>query len=277
MSVLNQVTLGSHPNNLSFFVLRHRGVLEAEAKSLGYQIAWHDYDNGGTSADLLTQGVVDVVGTGCTPPVVASAQGLKVHYLAASLPRPANSALLSTRYNDFAELKGKKIAAMVGSFTDHFLATLLNEQGWNRGDIDLIDLRGETPVLALESGDIDAWLAVDPWLQRGLELDDVNVLATVGAQISNRSIFWGLQSWAAKHPEFATWLVQQLATNDQWIATHAEEAASLLQQHLPNSLSKEHWLNTINQRNWGIIAANQDVLQEQVQQGLDLQQAGFIA
>ncbi|UOO92514.1 ABC transporter substrate-binding protein [Vitreoscilla stercoraria] len=274
---MKTVTLGSHPNNLSLFVLRHRGVLEALANDLGYTIKWYDYANGGISADLLADGIADVVGTGCTPPVVASAQGVAIHYVAASLPRPANSALLSLQHNQFTDLRGKTIAAMVGSFTDHFLATLLNEHGWKKSDVKLVDLRGEAPLLALQNGTIDAWLAVDPWLQPGLALDSVHVLAQVGTHIPNRSIFWSHQAWSNENAAFEAWFVQQLAENDLWIAQNPEQAAALLQEHLPNNLSREHWLTTISQRQWGIEAANDTVLAEQNQQSLDLKQAGFIA
>lgn len=274
---MKSVTLGSHPNNLSLFVLRHRGVIEASAQTLGYEVKWYDYINGGISADLLADGIVDVVGTGCTPPVIAAAQGVAVHYIAASLPRPANSALLSLQHQNFTDLRGKTIGAMVGSFTDHFLATLLNKYGWQKTDVNLIDLRGETPLIALKNGEIDAWLAVDPWLQVGLQLDGIHVLAQVGTQIPNRSIFWSHQNWSDEHAEFEAWLVNQLAQNDVWIAKNPNEAAALLQEHLSNNLSHEHWLATIAQRQWGIIATNDSILVEQNQQSLDLKQAGFIA
>ena len=273
---MSLVTLGSHPNNLSLFVLRHRGVLENAAEQIGHQIQWYDYANGGISADLLADGIVDVVGTGCTPPAVAAAQGMDIHYVAASLPRPNNCALVSLQYSDFSHLRGKKIAAMVGSFTDHFLATLLNAQQWQLRDVTLVDLRGNTPLQALQEGSIDAWLAVDPWLQAALEIPNIHLLAQVGKHIPNRSVFWSHQQWANEHADFETWLVKQLADNDQWIAHNPQQAAQLLQQHLPNGLSLAHWQQSIRQRTWGIEAANATLQQEQQQQGLDLKQAGFI-
>ncbi|MCU5771661.1 ABC transporter substrate-binding protein [Erwiniaceae bacterium BAC15a-03b] len=271
-----QIRLGSHPNNLSLFILRHRGVLESAAQQQGWQIAWLDYQQGGDSGRLLREDQLDIVGTGSTPPVTSAASGLDVAYLASSTPRDANCALLSAAGNDLTSLRGKRLAAMPGSFTDHFLARLLQQQGLRRDDIDLQDLRGQAALDALLNGEIDGWLAIDPWLTRAAATAGVQRIAEVGELIVNRSLFWTRRGWTAAHPQAAAWLVAQLQHNDRWIAQHQPDVADLLHLHLNNTITREEWQSTLAARPWGIIPADAALLDEQQQQADDLYAAGFI-
>gem|GEM_PF-6556656 len=82
--------LGSHPNNLSLFILRHRGVIEPAARERGWQLEWFDYTQGARSGEWLADELVDVVGTGSTPPIAAQAAGRR------SLISPARRRVITT-------------------------------------------------------------------------------------------------------------------------------------------------------------------------------------
>jgi len=267
---------GSHPNNLSLFILRHRGVLETAARAHHWQIEWFDYAAGAQSADYLWDNQVDVVGTGSTPPIRAVADGHDVTYLASSPPRDNNSALLMHQDRPLVSLRGARIAAMIGSFTDHFLARLLHQQQLHRADVTLLDLQGQTALDALLAGNIDGWLAIDPWLTRARTVPAVVEAARVGDEIINRSLFWTRSEWQQQHPQAASWLVQQLEENDRWIEQHPQHAACILSEHLNNAITPEEWQQTLRGRPWGIVPVSDALITEQQQQADDLFAAGFI-
>lgn len=269
--------VGSHPSNLSLFVLRQRGVADVAAREQGIALVWHDYLRGGTSGQLLADGVLDVVGTGSTPPVVAAAGGLDVCYLASSTPRDANAALLVRYQQPLVLRQGIRLAAMNGSFTDHFVARLLREEGLQRTDITLLDLHGEQALTALLADEVDGWIAIDPWLTRALADPAVQLQSAVGDAIVNRSLFWTHSTWQQRHPQEAAWLLGQLEANDRWIAQHPADAAALLHAALPESASERDWLTALQARSWGIIPASTALIAEQQQQADDLYHAGFIA
>lgn len=267
--------IGSHPSNLSLFVLRHRGVLESRCMEEGIPVVWTDYLRGGDSAQLLAEGTLDVVGTGSTPPVYAEANGLDVSYLGASPRRDANGALLVMKTSNRQDLAGARIACMKGSFTDHFIARILLEQGLTQRDITLVDLGGRESALALQQGKVDIWAAIDPWLNVAQEAKKVRTLAEVGHYVPNRSLFWCRESWRQQHPFAAEQVLFALADNDKWIARHPDDAARLLHKHMPDSVSEEQWQIALRARPWGIQPAGSALIAEQQQQADDLFAAGF--
>ncbi|RPD94011.1 aliphatic sulfonate ABC transporter substrate-binding protein [Candidatus Pantoea deserta] len=271
-----EIRIGSHPSNLSLFILRHRGVLENLAAERGWRIAWTDYTQGARSGEWLARGQLDVVGTGSTPPVNAQAGGLDVAYLASSPPRDASCALLTKRGRALPSLKGLRLSAMIGSFTDHFLARLLHKQQLRRSDVELVDIQGEAALEALLAEEIDGWLAIDPWLTRARSHAAITQLASVGDEIVNRSLFWTRADWLEQHPHAADWVVEQLQHNDRWIESHPQLAAQLLTQHIADKVTVEEWQTALRARPWGIAAADESLIAEQQQQADDLYAAGFI-
>lgn len=270
--------IGSHPDNLSLFILRHRGVLESALADAG-GVAWVDYLHGGDSASLLSDGRLDVAGTGSTPPVIAAGNGLDVAYLAASPDRGASCALLAMKegpYRSLDDLRGARIACMQGSFTDRFIARLLLQQGLRLEDVTLVDLNGSDSARALREGRVDLWAAIDPWLTAARDAKKIRCVAQADDAIANRSLFWCRRRWLQQHEALAEPLLDALTANDRWIALHPRQAAELLHQHLPGAVSAANWLTTIGARPWGIQRMNDALLAGQQRQADDLLAAGFI-
>ena len=48
-----QIRIGSHPSNLSLFILRHRGVIERATAQQNWSVNWIDYTQGARSGDWL--------------------------------------------------------------------------------------------------------------------------------------------------------------------------------------------------------------------------------
>jgi len=271
-----EIRVGSHPSNLSLFILRHRGVLESAAAARGLRIAWTDYTQGARSGEWLARGELDVVGTGSTPPLNAQASGLDVAYLASSPPRDASCALLAKRERTLHSLKGLRLSAMIGSFTDHFLARLLQKQQLQRSDIELADIQGEAALEALLAGEIDGWLAIDPWLTHARKHEGIAQLASVGDEIVNRSLFWTRADWVERYPHAAEWVVEQLQHNDRWIEAHPLQAAQLLTQHINATVTVDEWQTVLRARPWDVLPASESLIAEQQQQADDLFAAGFL-
>lgn len=276
----NVIRVGSHPMNFSLFILRRRNLLEGLAQVHGWQVQWLDYPEGRQSSELLADNLVDWVGTGSTPPIYSQAHGVGVSYVAASASRPVGSALLVARdsgISNIEQLKSARVAATVGSYTDHFLARLLLDHGLSFQDIDMLDLPGRSGQEALAQGRVQAWAALEPLLGEQLAGGQVRCLAQVGEVIANRSLYWARSEWIERTPQQARLVYTALQDNDRWIAANIEGAAHILARHHDSGVDAAGWARSLASRDWGIEPAGPQVLAEQQEQARVLHAAGLLS
>lgn len=279
MSRAQTLRIGSHPMNLSLFILRQRRHLEALAEARGWAVHWLDYAEGRDSGRLLQQDQVDWVGTGSTPPLYSRAAGVDLVYVGASASRQTSSALLvlaDSPLQRIDQLRGSRIASTVGSYTDHFLAQALHSHHLDYQAVEVLDLPGREGQHALLAGRVQAWAALDPLLSEQLQTGQVRALGQAGDFIPNRSLFWANRSWVEREPQQAQLVFQALAENDRWIAGHIEQAAELLAGSHPQQVAASTWAASLRQRPWGIEPARQPILDEQDQQARLLFSAGLL-
>jgi sulfonate transport system substrate-binding protein len=84
--------VGIHPNNLHLFLAERWAGAFA-----GLDATCIAYGEGRDSARLLVDGIIDVCGTGSTPPILAQTEGLDVLYVAAPRHRARRMAASSPR------------------------------------------------------------------------------------------------------------------------------------------------------------------------------------
>lgn len=280
MSRSRTLRIGSHPMNFSLFILRHRGVLEPLAQAQGWQVEWLDYPEGRHSGEYLARAEADWVGTGSTPPLYSQAEGVALTYVGASASRRTGSAVLvraDSALHSIEQLKGKRIASTVGSYTDHFLAQALHDHQLHYHEVQVLDLPGRDGERALHRGEVDAWAALEPLLSEQLATGTVRVLGEVGDYIPNRSLFWARRDWVEHAPEQAKLVYAALAANDQWIAAHIAQAAQIMASAHPSGVDDAGWSTTLSQRPWGIEPANATIVNEQQSQARLLYAVGLLA
>lgn len=279
MTASTTLRIGSHPMNFSLFILRRRQVLETLAQASGWQVQWLDYPEGRYSGDYLARNELDWVGTGSTPPLYSQAQGLALVYVGASASRRTASALLVSKdspLHGIEQLKGLKIAATVGSYTDHFLAQALHEHQLNYRDVEVLDLPGRSGEQALRDGSVQAWAALEPLLSQRLASGEVRMLSEVGDFIPNRSLYWARQEWVEQAPDQARLVYAALAANDQWIAENLQEAAQIMAADHDSAVDAAGWHTALSLRPWGIQPADDQIVAEQQQQARVLFEVGLL-
>src|ERR1700728_2619167 len=93
MSVLPMsFVVGAHPQNLSLSILARRAALVQKLLRSGIEI--FRYEAGSQTIPLLKAGVLQLAGTGATPPILAEAQGLPSAVFGISGSRHENGGLL---------------------------------------------------------------------------------------------------------------------------------------------------------------------------------------
>ena len=254
--------IGAHPQNLSLSILARRpDYVEAlRARCLEFFI----YGNGAQTIPLFKLGVLDLAGTGATPPILAKADGLSVAVFGTSGPRHENGGLLvrsGDNIRSLHDLKGRNIALMPISWHAQFLAAELHAAGLRWSDVNAVDLLPATAKEAFEAGLLDAIVATDPLYSQIQATVDVTVIAKPGQTFSNRSVYWARHTTLDQHPEAVHALLRALQASDQETADDLPAAARLLDGLNGNSAAQ--WLLALQSRPWGVEPPDTGFLAEQ--------------
>jgi NitT/TauT family transport system substrate-binding protein len=133
------------------------------------------------------------------------------------------------------DLAGKKVGVSApGSSTDFFLKFLLKKNGVNPADTAVIGVGlGATAVAAMEQGQIDAAVMLDPAVTvLQSSHPDLKILSDTRTQKDNQAVFGGdypggslyaTTAWVASHEKEAQALTNAIVNTLKWIHSHSPE------------------------------------------------------
>ncbi|MBK1783708.1 ABC transporter substrate-binding protein [Prauserella cavernicola] len=256
------IVVGAHPQNLSLSILVRRRDVVSELRAEGLE--FFEYGAGSQTIPLLRVGALSVAGTGATPPILATAQGLDVAVFGMSGPRPERGGLCvraDSEFHSVADLVGKGIGLMPISWHTQFLAAELAAAGVAWRDVLATEIIPATAADAFEQGILDAIVMTDPLYSRVAGRTGVRVLAGPGGHFTNRSVYWATHDVLEHQPGAIRALVDALAASDAGTEADPESAARLL-DGLGGS-SAADWLPALTSRPWGVSPPDEDFLAEQ--------------
>lgn len=252
--------IGVHPNNLH---LRLASLWPGAFA--GLQPEFISYTEGRDTASLLENGLIHFGGTGSTPPIEADARGLGVHYIAASAPRPANGAIFAAADSDIrtiADLAGKRISLVDGSFHTYLLARSLEGEGLSLPDVVRVESGHHDSLKELLEGRVDAWVAMSPRLEKVSQREDLRLIVRCGATIPNRSLFWTLERHALPEDVIRA-ITVELARIGREVTADIRRAAGLLAAENESEGDVDAWERVLRTRDFSVVAADDVILDEQ--------------
>jgi len=145
-------------------ILKQNGWLEAELAKQKVGVDWVLSLGSNKANQFLQAGAVQFGSTAGSAAFLARVNGTPLHtvYL---YSQPEWTALVvgkDSPLKSVRDLKGKKVAATVGTDPWFFLLRSLREFGLDQGDIQLVNLQHPDGRTALERGQVDAWAGLDP-------------------------------------------------------------------------------------------------------------------
>lgn len=266
--------IGVHSSNLHLMLARSWPGAFADA---GPEFVY--YEDGRLTSALLESGAIDFGGTGSTPPIAAEARGLDVVYIAASAPRPANGAILSAAggsIESIADLAGKRVALVDGSFHNYLLARALENVGLGLGDVEMLDVEPADSIPSLLDGRVDGWVAMAPRLEKALQRDDLRLLARSGSLIPNRSLFWSIEA-RGLDAAARRYIVAELARIGRAVEAEPRLAAERLAAVHRSEGDVDAWEQVIRARDFSVFAADGVVLAEQQAESETLHRHCYLA
>ncbi|TRL33506.1 ABC transporter substrate-binding protein [Rhizobium straminoryzae] len=252
--------IGVHPNNLH---LRLASLWPGSFADFDPEFV--PYGEGRDTASLLEGGHIHFGGTGSTPPIEADARGLGVCYIAASAPRPANGAIFARSDSDIgsvADLVGKRISLVDGSFHTYLLARSLEGEGFGLPDVTRVESGDLDSLKELLEGRVDAWVAMSPRLEKVIERKDLRLIVRCGSTIPNRSLFWTLQRHALS-AETIRALVLELDRIGREVMGDTRKAAELLAAEAGSEGDAAAWDRVLRSRDFSVVPADDPIIAEQ--------------
>jgi sulfonate transport system substrate-binding protein len=252
--------IGVHPMNLHLRLMSLWPKLMSDLTT-----AFVLHPEGRDTGALIEAGKIHVGGTGSTPPLIAQSHSKPVVYLSASAPRPANGALLvapGSPVREMAQLKGKRVALIDGSFHTYLLARSLEQAGLSLGDVIRCEMPPAASRKALASGEIDVWIAMAPLIDETIAAGEARLLSLCGSTIPNRSVFWTLAGSGATDEELDGF-VQALLRLGEAVTADPERAARLLAGDNASAATLAQWEGVIAGRDWHVIPASSSLVAEQ--------------
>ncbi|RKN07383.1 ABC transporter substrate-binding protein [Streptomyces radicis] len=271
------VTIGVHDSNPTLYYLSRLDHAADELAAVGETVAFHPYENGVRTGRLLTDGVIDLGGTGSTPPITAQAAGHDLVYAAVSAPRPDHGALLvadDSPARSVADLAGGTVHLAIGSWQTHLVAKALDDHGLSYATDIVAERGGEDSEKLLRSGAIAAWVAQGPRLAAALRGGGLRVLVPTGDVITDRSVFFTRRALAEERPDVVEALLRALRRADAWAEAHPREAAAIAADHQGGDV--DDWETALRSLPWRIEGVGDDFIAEQQQAADVFARVGFI-
>lgn len=266
--------IGVHSSNLHLMLARSWPGAFADAEP-----EFVYYEEGRLTGELLESGAIDFGGTGSTPPIAAEARGLDVVYIAASAPRPANGAIISAAagpIESIADLAGKRVALVDGSFHNYLLARALESVGLGLADVEMLDVEPADSIPSLLDGRADAWVAMAPRLEKALQRDDLRLLARSGSLIPNRSLFWSIGA-RGLDADAMRYIAAELARIGRAVEAEPRLAAERLAAVHRSEGDVDAWEQVIRARDFSVFSADGVVLAEQQAESETLFRHSYLA
>jgi len=245
-------------------IVKAKGELEKNLAAQGVNVKWVEFPAGPQLLEGLNVGSVVFGEAGEAPPIFAQAANPNLVYVANQPPAPTAEALIVQKdspIQSIQDLKGKRIALNKGSNVHYLLLKLLEANNLTLNDIQPVYLPPSDARAAFEKGAVDAWVIWDPFFAAAEHQIHARVIANGEHLVSNHQFYLADRKFAEGHPEVLKTLVTTLNQTTDWVKTHPDDAAKLLEK--PTALELDVLKTSISRMGFGVQPISEKVAKEQ--------------
>lgn len=257
-----QGAAGDHPVTLRIAYLKGtsdltlakaRGTLEKALAAQGVKVVWAGpFPAAAPAFEALNARAVDLTSGSSTSFVTSISAGTPMAIFGYQPMTRNNEGIVVRKdspYRTVADLKGRNVAVNRGGTGEYLLATALVR---HNVPLDAVTRRylapGDTGS-AFVGGGVDAWATWDPFLSIALSSYNARVLAdgaTIGSE--NAVGYFVRQDYLKTHPEVIRTVFRVLRQENEWTASHREEAGRIwaAELNLPASLAPALGSNNVS-------------------------------
>ncbi|QIK67307.1 aliphatic sulfonate ABC transporter substrate-binding protein [Nocardioides sp. HDW12B] len=210
-------------------VIKDQGWLEDELKDEGVSVTWVESTGSNIANQNLRAGAIDVGSTAGSAALLARANGTPIKIIDI-YTQPEWVALVvgpDSDIKEVADLKGKTIAATLGTDAYFFLLQALEEAGVGLDEVTIENLQHPDGQTALEGGSVDAWAGLDP-MMADAEQNSGAKLIYRNVDFASYGTLDATEDFLAEEPELAQTVVDVYERARQWAIDNPDEAVAIL-------------------------------------------------
>jgi len=227
------VRIGYQRSSTLTAILKNNGVLEMALAPLGVRVSWHEFTSGLPLLEAINTNNIDFgADVADTVPLFAQAAGAKLAYIAEEAASPSAQAILvgaESPIRTLADLKGKKVAVTKGAGSHFLLLAALAKSGLNFNNISPAYLTPADGRAAFIGGNVDAWVAWDPFLTSAQRQSNARVLSDGSNGLASyKRYYLSSAAFADRRSDVLNVIFAKLDETGQWVKAHPKDAAALL-------------------------------------------------
>ncbi len=256
-------------------VVKEFGWADQEFKKDGIKVEYVLSQGSNKALEFLNSNSVDFGSTAGGAALIAKAKGAPIKSVYIS-SRPEWTALLSNKGSGITsvkDLKGKKVAATVGTDPYIFLLRALNKAGLSANDIQLVNLQHPDGAAALQTHQVDAWAGLDPHMAKA----ELQSNAKIFYRNKDFNTYCSLNvrtDFAKKYPEYVKRVIKVNEKARKWIIANPDKAAQLLAKSA--QISKDVAKKELERNDFSAPIPGQAQEKSWNEAGIVLQNAGII-
>jgi sulfonate transport system substrate-binding protein len=244
--------IGAQPFPLysSLLVAHKLGYFEEELSKVNATYTWTSFNSGPLVNEAVASGNADIGFMADMPAILAKSAGQDIQIFANVAYGEKALALLvknDSPITSLAQIKGKKIAYVKGSYAQHLTALLLEQAGLTFNDIESVNLAAADIPAALEAGQIDGTVIWEQYVSLLVVPGRARVIADGTGIKKGHMVSYAVQSYAEAHPEVLAAYIKAGQRASDYIKTNPKEAAAAIAPDLriDSSLVEEIFKNLI--------------------------------
>lgn len=182
--------------------------------------------------EFLNSGSADFGSTAGAAALMAKAKGAPIESVYI-YSKPEWTALVSGKdstIKSVEELKGKKVAATVGTDPYIFLLRALDEVGLTEKDIEIVALQHGDGASALATNQVDAWAGLDPHMAR-VEVETNANLFYRNVDFNTYGVLNVRSEFANEYSEQVKKVIEVYEKARKWAIENPDELAEILVKH----------------------------------------------
>lgn len=209
--------------------LKEFGWAEEIFEEEGIEVEWVLSQGSNKALEFLNSKSVDFGSTAGAAALIAKSNGSSIESVYI-YSKPEWTALVTTGDSEITsveQLKGKKVAATLGTDPYIFLLRSLEEAGLSSKDLEVVNLQHADGANALLTNQVDAWAGLDPHMAK-VEVDSGAALFLRDHDKNTYGTLNVRSEFAEQHPEVVEKVIEVYEKARKWVVENPEEAAEIL-------------------------------------------------
>lgn len=210
-------------------VLKEFGWAEEVFKEEGIEIEWVLSQGSNKALEFLNSKSVDFGSTAGAAALIAKSNGSPIESVYI-FSKPEWTALVTSGDSEITsveQLKGKKVAATLGTDPYIFLLRSLQDAGLSSKDVEIVNLQHADGANALLTGQVDAWAGLDPHMAK-VEVDSDAALFLRDHDKNTYGTLNVRSEFAEQHPAVVEKVIEVYEKARKWVVDNPKEAAKIL-------------------------------------------------